>query len=65
MRPLYEPAAGSPDTPHRERTRAENSRCRARHTRNWNPIAVVTLSPRRDTVIKAAAENLHNSKPAA
>ena len=45
-----------------QRARAENPRRSARHTRNWNPITVVTLNPERDTVIKAATENLHNSK---
>ena len=48
-----------------QRARAENPRHWARHTRNWNPITVVTLNPERDAVIKAATENLHNSKSAA
>ena len=48
-----------------QRARAENPRRWARHTRNWNPITVVTLNPERDTVIKAATENLHNSRTAA
>ena len=43
--------------------RAENPRRWARNTRHWNPIIVVTLNPERDTVIKAATENLHNSRP--
>ena len=37
----------------------------ARHSRKWNPITVVTLNPERDTVIKAATENLHNAWTAA
>ena len=48
-----------------QQARAENPRRWARHTRNWNPITVVTLNPERDTVIKAATENLHNSRTAA
>ncbi len=48
-----------------QRAREENPRRWARHTRNWNPISVVTLNPERDAVIKAATENLHNSKSAA
>ena len=45
--------------------RAENPRRWAQHTRNWVPITVVTLHPERDTAIKAATENLHNSTSAA
>ena len=37
----------------------------ARHTRNWNPITVVKLNPELDTVIRAATESLHQSRPAA
>ena len=48
-----------------QQARAENPRRWARHTRNWNPITVVTLNPERDAVIEAATENLHNSKSAA
>ena len=48
-----------------QRARAETPRRWARHTRNWNPIAVVTLNPERDTVIKAATENLHKTRSAA
>ena len=33
--------------------RAAHPRRWARHTRNWNPITVVTLNPERDSVIKA------------
>ena len=47
-----------------QRAREENPRRWARHTRNWNPITVVTLNPERDAVIKAATENLHNSPTA-
>ena len=46
------------------RAREENPRRWARHTRNWNPITVVTLNPERDAVIKATTENLHNSNSA-
>ena len=45
--------------------RAKNPRRWARHTRNWNPITVVTLNPERNVVIKAATENLYNSKSTA
>ena len=48
-----------------QQARAQNPRRWARHTRNWNPIATVTLNPERDAVITAATGNLHNSKSAA
>ena len=34
--------------------RAANPRRWARHTRNWNPIAAVTLNPERESVVNAA-----------
>jgi hypothetical protein len=34
--------------------RQANPRRWARHTRNWQPIAVVTLDPERDSVVTAA-----------
>jgi transposase InsO family protein len=37
----------------------------ARHTRNWNPISVVTLNPERDAVIKSATDPLHDTRSAA
>jgi hypothetical protein len=36
------------------RAREANPRRWARHTRNWQPIAVVTLNPERDSVVAAA-----------
>ena len=36
--------------------RAANPRRWARHTRNWQPIEVVTLNPERDSLVGAAAE---------
>ena len=48
-----------------QRARAEAPRRWARHTRNWNPITAVTLNPERDTVITAATESLHKTRPAA
>jgi hypothetical protein len=45
--------------------RARNPRRWVRHTRNWNPIAVVTLNPEREAVINAAATSLHNARTAA
>jgi putative transposase len=36
------------------RARAAHPRRWARHTRNWNPIAVVTLNPEREALINAA-----------
>ena len=47
-----------------QQARAQNPLHWAPHTRNWNPITVVTLNPERNTVIKAATENLHNSRTA-
>jgi putative transposase len=38
------------------RARAANPRRWARHTRNWQPIAVVTLNPERESVVNAALE---------
>lgn len=37
----------------------------ARHTRNWNPIAVVTLNPERESVITAAVDAAHKTRAAA
>jgi transposase InsO family protein len=37
----------------------------ARHTRNWNPITVVTLSPERDSVITASENAARESRAAA
>ncbi len=48
-----------------QRARAENPRRWARHTRNWNPITVVTLNPERDAVIRAATESIHKTRCAA
>lgn len=45
--------------------RARNPRRWARHTRNWNPIAIVTLNPERDVVINAETTSLHNARTAA
>ncbi len=45
--------------------RARHPRRWARHTRNWNPIAVVTLNPERDAVIRAATDSLHKTRSAA
>jgi len=36
------------------RVRAANPRRWARHTRNWQPIAVVTLNPERESVVSTA-----------
>lgn len=47
------------------RARARHPRRWARHTRNWNPIAVVTLNPERDAVITAATDSLHKTRSAA
>ena len=38
------------------KARAANPRRWARHTRNWQPIEVVTLNPERDSLVGAAAE---------
>ena len=48
-----------------QQTRAENPRRWARHTRNWNPITVVTLNPERNAVIRAATESVHKARSAA
>jgi len=45
--------------------RAAHPRRWARHTRNWNPITVVTLNPERDTVITAAQNAAQNTRTAA
>jgi transposase InsO family protein len=37
----------------------------ARHTRNWNPITVVTLNPERESVITAVANADHKTRVAA
>jgi len=36
--------------------RTANPRRWARHTRNWNPIEVVTLNPERDSIVNTAVE---------
>jgi putative transposase len=38
--------------------RERNPRRWSRHTRNWQPIVVVTLNPERDAIIRAATENI-------
>ena len=48
-----------------QQARAESPRRWARHTRNCNPITVVTLNPERDAVIKAATESVHKTRSAA
>ena len=45
--------------------KAAHPRRWARHTRNWNPITVVTLNPERDSVIKAAEHAAHQTQAAA
>jgi len=42
--------------------KAAHPRRWARHTRNWNPITVVTLNPERDAVIKSAADHVHDTR---
>ena len=42
-----------------QQARARAPRRSARHTRNWNPITVVTLNPERDAVVRAATESRH------
>ena len=37
----------------------------ARHTRNWNPITVVTLNPERESMITAVANADHKRRVAA
>ena len=37
----------------------------ARHTRNWNPVTVVTLNPERESVITAVANADHKTRVAA
>ena len=44
--------------------KASHPRRWARHTRNWNPITVVTLNPERDSVI-TASENVARKSSAA
>jgi putative transposase len=34
----------------------------ARHTRNWNPITIVTLNPERDSVITAGESAARDSR---
>ena len=48
-----------------QQARAESPRRWARHTRNWNPITVVTLNPERDAVIRTATESVHKTRSAA
>ena len=48
-----------------QQARAKNPMRWAQHTRNWNPIAVVTPNPERDAVISAVTGNPHNPKSAA
>lgn len=45
--------------------KAANPRRWTRHTRNWTPIAVVTLNPERDAVVKTAASAAQESRSAA
>jgi transposase InsO family protein len=45
--------------------KAAHPRRWARHTRNWNPITVVTLNPERDSVITAAEKAAHKTRSAA
>lgn len=45
--------------------KAAHPRRWARHTRNWDPITVVTLNPERDSVINAASNDLHKARTAA
>jgi putative transposase len=45
--------------------RAAHPRRWARHTRNWEPITVVTLNPERDSVITAAVNATHQTRAAA
>jgi putative transposase len=45
--------------------KAAHPRRWARHTRNWNPITVVTLNPERDSVITAAENAAHKTRAAA
>jgi transposase InsO family protein len=47
------------------RARAANPRRWARHTRNWQPIAVVTLNPERESVVSAAVTAEKESATAA
>jgi transposase InsO family protein len=47
------------------RAREANPRRWARHTRNWQPIAVVTLNPERDSVVNAAVAAEKESATAA
>ena len=47
-----------------QQARAQNPQRSARHTRNWNPITVVTLNPERDAVIRATTENVHKTRSA-
>jgi putative transposase len=42
--------------------KAAHPRRWARHTRNWNPINVVTLNPERDSVITAAESADHKPR---
>jgi len=45
--------------------KAAHPRRWARHTRNWNPITVVTLNPERDSVITAAQTAADKTRTAA
>lgn len=45
--------------------KAAHPRRWTRHTRNWNPITVVTLNPERDSVINAAENAAHKTRTAA
>jgi putative transposase len=45
--------------------KAAHPRRWARHTRNWNPITVVTLNPERDSVIAAAQNAAEETRTAA
>jgi putative transposase len=45
--------------------RAANPRRWTRHTRNWQPIGVVTLNPERESIVNAALELQRQSASAA
>jgi putative transposase len=47
------------------RARQRNPRRWARHTRNWTPIATVTLNPERDRVVNNAVLDQHKQAAAA
>lgn len=45
--------------------KAAHPRRWARHTRNWNPICVVTLNPERESAINTAENAVHKTRTAA